>query len=312
MHRLARAAEAAQNIWLRSADAVTGHATALSDAKWAGSDSGNLWGQAQGGTDTRKGSGALTSPNGAAGTYDATYRQDYFGLQLGKDLYGKTTGHSGFVLGVTGGYLSSTLHQSGDSLSFDTVNAGGYATVSAGAFFASAIAKYDHYWIKASNLELGYRNRLQGSSWGTSAEAGFRLGSDQLFAEPVASISWTRTGLDDLQALGNGFDFDTASGLRGKVGLRSGALLGLASGAKALVYASGQVVHEFDGTDGLTFTSGGASDHVLNDRLGTYGEGRLGVSLLTEGPVSAYVEGTAHVGRSYRGGGGRVGVQIRF
>ena len=312
VHRLARAGEAAQNVWLRSADAVTGHMTALRDGEWAGTDTGKLWGQAQGGTDRRNGSGVLTSPNGNAGTYDATYRQDYYGFQLGKDLYGKTTGHGGVVLGVTGGYLSSTLHQSGDGLSFDAVNAGGYATVSAGRFFASALAKYDHYWVKASSPALDYQNRLQGSSWGASAEAGFRLGSERLFAEPVASIAWTRTGLDDLQVLGNGFAFDAASGLRGKAGLRGGALLAVTGSAKALVYASSQVVHEFAGTDGLTFTSGNASDHVLNDRLGTYGEGRLGVNLLTQGPVSAYVEGTAHIGRSYRGGGGRVGVLIRF
>ncbi len=312
VHRLARASEAAQNIWLRSADAVGGHLTSVRDEHWAEGASGRLWGQMQGGVDTRHGDGTRSLAGGGSATFDDGYRQDYYGAQLGFDLARQSRAKGGAAFGVSAGYMSSKVKASAERLSFDALNGGFYASIGAGRFFASATAQYDHYWVKAANVGLGYRDQIQGSTWGASAEAGVRLGSEKLFVEPVANLAWTRTSLDDLQAFGQILDFDRATGLRGKAGLRGGAKTALGGGSTAIFYASGHVVHEFEGEAGLVLRSGGADAHIANPRLGTYGETTLGMSVLGTGAVSGYVEGVAHVGQSYRGGGVRAGLRLKF
>ncbi len=312
VYRLARASEAAQNIWLRSADAVGGHLTSVRDERWADDTSGRLWGQMQGGVDTRHGDGTRSLAGGGSATFEDGYRQDYYGGQLGFDLARRSGADGGAALGVSAGYMSSRVKASGERLSFDALNGGFYGSIGAGRFFASALAQYDHYWVKAANVGLGYRDQIQGSSWGASAEAGVRLGGDKLFVEPVANLAWTRTSLDDLHAFGQVLDFDRATGLRGKTGLRAGAKTALGAGSMAIFYASGHVVHEFEGEAGLVLRSGGVDAHIANSRLGTYGEGTLGMSVLSAGALSGYVEGVAHLGQSYRGGGARAGLRLKF
>lgn len=301
--RLARTNEAAQTLWLKSADAWSAHMATLRSGDEAGD---RIWGQFLGGVNTRKGTATLSDGSQAADHY----RQDYEGAQIGIDLARSRSDRGALVFGATGGYLGSKVNGGGDRQAFDAANLGAYAAWSSDGFFVSALAKYDRYWVKLSNASLGYKDQVTGAAWGAQADVGYRFGSDRLFVQPAASLAWTRTSLGDAQLLGQTIDFASATGLRGKAGAQLGGRLTLAGGSSAILYGGGSVVREFSGKGGLTLLSGGTSQRVGQDRLGTYGEVKLGLNVVTTGRLSGFVEGTADVGKTFNGGGGKVGLRF--
>ena len=109
---------------------------------------------------------------------------------------------------------------------------------------------------------------------GGRLEAGLRLRSAGLFAEPRASLTYSRASLGDLTADGGAFDYDRFTGVRGRAGLRLGRLTEIAASAVAF-YVDGAVGKEFEGRDGLRFANGGQVVDIRADRLGTYGQGAL-------------------------------------
>lgn len=314
LYRLARANEGAENVWLKSAEAWSGRTAAIRDARWAateGATGSRLWGQLAGGADKRDGGVPAAGPGGAAARVGTGYRQDHFGAQLGYDLVGGGAGGGGATVGVTGGYLNSTLRTSGERLSFDAANAGLYVGFNSGRFFVGALGKYDRYWVDANGRTLTFADRFHGASYGVQGEAGFRLGGATFFAEPIAGLAYVRTDLNDLRALGQVVDFDKADGLRGSAGVRIGGARALGAG-RIVYYATGRAVREFEGKDGLTFRSGGLGQAIATSRLGTYGAASAGVSILSAGPVSGFIEAEGRFGSSYKGGGGRAGISVRF
>ncbi|WP_294058242.1 autotransporter domain-containing protein [Sphingomonas sp.] len=304
VYRIAQASEAAQTLWLKSADAVSGHVASL---RQQGKSSG-IWAQLIGGIDKREGTASVALPGGGAAGVDIAYRQTSYGGQIGVDL-----GSVGrFAYGVTGGYLSSKLRQGSDRLKFDTANIGVYAGYGAGAFSAAFQAKYDRHWVGLTSPTLGYSADLHGSSVGAKLDLGYRLGTKALAIEPVASLAWTRTDLGDLAAFGQTVELDEASGLRGSAGVRVSHPFAIGGRQAGSVYLSGKVLHEFAGTDGATLVSGGTSAHVANLRTPTHGQLTGGVDVARLGGFSAFVEGSATFGSAYKGTGGRLGVRLGF
>lgn len=305
--------EGAQTLWYRSADAVTSHLRMLRDGEWQASDAkGGVWLEMFGGLDKRR-ARDIDTTFGVDRSIDSAYKQDYFGGQAGAD-FGSATDTGGFVFGVTAGYQSSTLRFSydGDRFAYDALNAGVYGGFKLGPLFVNALGKYDHYTITARSPIAGFHSHFDGNGYGAQVEAGARLGSDDLFFEPVASIAYVRTDLDDLAVLGQRIDFDTMDGLRGKAGVRLGSNMTLAGGSRLTAYVSGMAVHEFDGDDGLAFSSGATTLRFDNHRIGTYGQGTVGFDITTPGGVTGFIEGTGDYNKNYRGGGGRAGIRVKF
>jgi hypothetical protein len=83
-------------------------------------------------------------------------------------------------------------------------------------------------------------------------------------------------------------------------------------GSTAVFYLDAAVVHEFKGKDGLDFISGGTFQAIENTRIGTYGQGTLGVNIVTVGALSGFAEGDANLGSAFKGGGGRIGLSVKF
>lgn len=311
--RALRINEAAQQLWYRSADAVSAHLTELRDAKFGGyeADGGRLWLQMYGQSSVRDGSQTFTSFN-LTRAVDLSYKQDTFGGQLGLGIGGG--GDGAFAFGVTGGYQSSDVKFAGsaDGARFDAVNLGAYASFQSNSVFANVLGKYDYYWINANSPSSGLGDKLHGKSYGVQGELGIRLGSDSFYAEPVATLAYVRTDLNDLRAPAATIDFDQLDGLRGKAGLRIGSKVDLGGSATAVIYAQGNYVHEFKGEDGLTFDTGGAGLAYRNRAIGDYGQGKIGVSIGGAGSVSGFIEGFGNIGGNYKGGGGRGGLRIKF
>jgi len=301
--RLAKVTQAAQSIWQQSADAWSSHMAELRDGGGAGRC---LWGQAYGKVDTLHQN--VSSDN-------VGYRQDYYGFQAGLDLAGKQSEDGrGVVFGLTGGYLSSHVNfRAGpERLRFDTENVGGYASVRVGPLFANLLGQYDHYRIDTFNGVEHWNDSFNGNGYGAQGEVGARFGGDGFFAEPVATLSWTKTDIGTLHALGQSIDFGNGSALTGKLGLRLGGTSDMGKGGKAVFYARAAWVHSFHGDGSALLESGGTSDGVTTAKLGDYGEGSIGVNLLTSGRLSGFIEGDADVGKSYKGGGGRVGIRFKL
>lgn len=311
VYRTLKTAEGAANIWNRGTDGWEAHLAEGRDTRAAGFETGRqAWGQIYGGVDTRDEMRDVATPGSGTARYDLGYRQTYYGVQMGVDL----ANSGSTVFGVTGSYVSSDQHSHGsaDRTHYETVSFGGYAGFHSGPFFASALAQYGHDWLKLDSPQLGWSARLKGDLYGGEAQVGVRFGSDTLYAEPVASLSYLHSDISDLHALGQTIAFDGANGLRGKFGARLGASIDLKGGGKALLYATGNAVHEFKGEDGATFLSGGGSATLGNQRIGTYGQGSIGVNFVSAGKVSGFIEADGNVGGDFKGAGGRAGISLKF
>lgn len=268
----------------------------------------HVWGQIYGGVSNRDATQAIGGAD-----YALDYRQDFYGFQVGVDLGGSLNDAGSTVFGVTAGYISSrqTFERGGDRAEFDTVNVGAYGSVRRGAFFANALGQYAHHAIDAHGRMLNWSDKTRGDGYGLQGEIGARLGSDNVFIEPLASLAWQKADIDGLSLLGQSIDFDKLDGLTGKLGARIGGTARV-FGTQAVFYARGSWVHQFDGRPTATLVSGGTSETIEGRRMGDYGQAAVGVTILSEGPVSGFVEGNATFGSSTRGGGGRAGMRFKF
>ena len=316
VYRQAQLGEALTTLWNRSADAVSAQLGAGRDAAWitgSSADSGRFWLQALGEANTRKDRRSFSYQGLVQNDVDLGYQQDAFGAQAGFDLVGGGEG-SAFIAGVTAGYLNSTTRFSaggGDRFEVDAGNIGLYAGFRGGPFFVNGLAKYDFYDVERRSYFAALEGADNASGWGGKVETGFRFGSSAFFAEPVVSLAYSHISLDDFNIDSNAFDYDRFTGLRGKAGLRVGGSADF-GGSTVAYYIGGAAVKEFEGKDGLRFTSAGQTVDLVGDRLGTYGLGTIGVNIATVNGVSGFIEGHGEFGDEYRGGGGRAGLRIAF
>lgn len=307
VYRFARLNEGAQSIWLKSAEAFTGHMRSSRDL---GDPGKRIWGQMSGGVANRDETRAVAGGNGfAAASYDLDYRQDFYGGELGFDA----VQGEGVTAGVMGGYTSSTqrFKANGDKGRTDALNVGVYGGVTKGAVFANLLVKYDHFSTHVSSQEMDWNDKIGGHSIGAQGEVGARLGSAKFFVEPAASLAWQSTSLGDIEALDQKIAFDKADGLRGRIGARLGGVTKL-GGTELTFYGAGDFVHEFKGKDGATLLSAGQSVWVPGARMDDYGQATLGLDIKGSGPVSGFIQGSGTFGSSYSGVDGRAGIRFAF
>lgn len=321
-YRTINYSEGIRSLWLKSADAVSAQLRARRDTLWSqggGDTTGRFWMQFHGSKETRK-SQRNFNAFGQSRLTDTGYDQDYFGGQLGLDLSGSSGERGGFAVGLTGGYLNSSLNSTGsaDRVVFEVVNAGVYASYSAGNVFFNALGKYDHYWATANAPSANFEQKFSGNVYGARAELGLRFGSDSLFIEPAASISYVKNDTGTLTPLGTSIAFDDDDGLRGRIGARVGTEFDI-GGPQMALYAGANYVHEFKGQDAVTFTGGGQTLRYTNPRLRDYGEAMVGMTIAQSAAVSGFFEAnylrsfsTSNGQPSIDGIGGRVGVRFRF
>ena len=307
IYRLVKLGEGAQAVWRQSAEAWSSHMLELRDVEAGGS---RLWGQSFGSVADREQSRTI-----GGNAYRLDYRQDFYGAQVGVDFGGLSSdsGETRSVFGLTAGYLSArqNFKQGGDRVTFDTLSLGGYGMARKGAFYGNLLAQYDHHWVDAGNRGLGWSDRSKADGYGIAGEIGAHLGTERLFAEPQVSLSWQHTDIGSLRPFGQRVDFGGNTALTGKLGGRIGGVVDIGA-TRAVFYARGDYVREFDGKGMLSFGSGGVVQTLEGQRMGDYGQAAIGVNILSQGLISGFVEGNATFGTSASGGGGRAGIRIRF
>lgn len=139
-----------------------------------------------------------------------------------------------------------------------------------------------------------------------------QLGDDIYFIEPVASLAWTRTDLDDIDALGQRLEFDTANGIRGKFGANFGGRGDMGGGNWLTYFASTKVVSDFGGKNRLTLVSGSQNEEISMKRPSTFGEGVLRLGYLTGNGFEAFVEAEGEIGKDHESIGGSAGIRLNF
>jgi hypothetical protein len=315
VYRAVKFGSAAQDIWDKSAQGWSGHLSALRDARSSGdAQAGRVWGQVFAASDSRDDQRHVIDGAGASQTYDLDFKQDYTGFQAGVDLVSKPLVGGDLVAGVTGGYLKSTLDfaRSEQKATFDSVNLGGYASLTRGRLYANGLAQYAHHSVDVSDNGAGYAGSFKGATYGARLEAGARMGAGRMVIEPNASLTYLRSGLKDLQALGQTLDFDTAEGLKGRLGARVSGQSRLKNGQHLVFSAGAALVHDFDGDAGVTLVSGASREHLDDDRAKTWGQGTAGVSYTAKRGFTVYGQGQVDRGDGYRSVAAQVGVKLPF
>lgn len=303
--------QASDHMWDASAELWRSHGLARRDAFFGGLDDAGaprLWGSLQGGHVSRD-----WSSHDGDDVVDLDYRQTRRGGQLGYDLLGREAETSTVRVGLTGGYSTATLgyRSGGERIELSTANIGLYASYVGERLFANLLVKYDDHGIEVDAATFASSEKLGGSTWGADGEVGLRLGDSGMFVEPAIGLAWTRTSIDDLAASAQSVAFDDSQQVKARLGARFGGTSGFPGGDALTIYASAHAVRLFGSDYALTVTSG-ASQRIEGRRLGTFGEGRLGLAYRTAGGFELFLESQGDVGSGYDGLTGRAGFRVGF
>ena len=303
------ALQAADHMWDMSADLWRTQGLSRRDALMG--DLGavsRLWGSLQGGRATRD----WTTADGDD-AIDLGYRQTRQGGQIGYDLFGGGGETGALRFGLTGGYATSKLRyrEGGERIELSTANVGIYANYVGERLFANLLVKYDHHDVELDAAAFSSTQDIGGSTWGVDGEVGMRFGSTGMFIEPSVGLAWSATDIDSLGTATQRLEFETSKQVKARIGARFGGSSHFANGGALTLYASGNAVRIFGDDYGLTVTAG-ETQRIEGDRLGTFGEGRVGLSYRTAGGFEAFAEGQGELGSGYDGITGRVGFRVGF
>ncbi|MBB4859591.1 hypothetical protein HNO88_002920 [Novosphingobium chloroacetimidivorans] len=298
--------DGARQITYRSSDAVAAHLDGVRTGK-------AFWMDAYGLVDKRRQSYATTAFGQPVG-YSLDSKQDFFGVQAGVDLLGTETGT---VAGVTGGYASSQLNITAGAgrVRYDSFNVGLYGRAAVGPLRIEGLAKYENVRARYRDVLAGLGDKSKADGFGGYVKVSGAFGSDRFTVSPFASLDYSDLDWKGLDLGVATADFDTAKGLRGKAGARVDALVSDGP-SKIRVYASGAYVHEFKGRDRMTLAStdagGGFSFAYRLPAVPDYGQAKIGIAIDQGERVSGFIEAQGDFSSSYKGGGARAGLSLRF
>lgn len=277
-----------------------------------------VWGKMIGSWSTRDES---VTHVGRAGTYqyDTGYSQDTYGFVAGAD-FGKSSGEQTWILGVLGGYLSSSvdMEKSLNGGSFTGGTVGAYATYLNGGFFVDALFKADILTFDYDAIGLYLDTNKQSSdvnSLGFTIDTGYRFNwTETLFVEPVATLSYVQTNIDDFWLPPSAsVDFHDGESLRASVGARVGGRVHETENYVFEGSVTGRFWYEFKGDNYATFTSPGI-EVVANDSLeGAFGE--VGAALNWFGKESGwngFVNANIKFSGDYTSGTANAGIRYQF
>ena len=302
------------NSWNQSGDAWSARMTELRDVAWSGfeerADGFEMWAQGYAGSEGQDQVRSF-NPGGAPTTVDLSYDQEFQGFQFGGDIQ-RSMGSGRMVFGLTGGIGRSDLEfASGNSTTFEGGNVGAYAAFTAGGFFLNGLVKADRFQATVFSQTALVREEIDGTSYGAKGEIGYRLNLGGFFVEPVATLAYVDTDLDDLTVPGGVFTFEDGESLRGEAGVRMGGDFAFGS-SRIQPFVGVFAVEEFEGQSTAVFTSGATAFGLQDIEPDTYGKVSLGVNLLDQDGVNLFIRGDAAFAGEAQGGSIRIGARWSF
>jgi hypothetical protein len=294
----ARFGAMAGGLWYESADAVSAQLDTARDGRRGRGPA--LW--LQGWTAQSERSGTQTLAG--AGTFDVSFEQDFQGLQGG---FGFQAGSA--VFGITGGRgRSEAVFAGGDPVDMEVRNVGLYAQGRAGPLFFNVLAKRD--WAE---LEIapgaGLGAEFDADLFGVQANAGLRLGSGALYAEPSLGLSWVQADLESFESGPATVEPGQFDSLRARAGLRVGARVPL-GGGDLLPFVAADVYEELGGRNESAFTLG-ETLRLFDEPAGSRGQAAAGVGFVAAG-FEAFVRGEMDFSGGADARAVRVSARLRF
>jgi outer membrane autotransporter protein len=224
---------------------------------------GGVWAQAFGALAQRDDRATFALHSGRY-TYDTGTSQQTAGVVAGLDgvTKGVFGGSDALVLGVMGGYTASevqfTASRSGTTVNNAVGSAGVYGTYLSGPFFVDALVKGDFHTVDYTGALAPFTatEQVKSNSIGGRVDAGVRFGS-AAYVEPIATLAYVSTTMDDLAVGGSTVQFDDAASLRGRLGLRVGGQLSQFGNTVISGSLTGSVWQEFQGQSTVDIVSGG-------------------------------------------------------
>ncbi len=156
--------------------------------------------------------GDLTAAAVGDVTCNATTEQDFYGLQVGRDIAKLNFGGTGLNvhLGVTTGYFEATSKESGGSFSAKSQVpfADLYAVATKGNFFADGLLRWDFYDNSLTDRVNGlHGQKSDARGFSIMGNMGYRIdvhpnNSSKWVFEPSAVVPWSCTDVEPLNGVG--------------------------------------------------------------------------------------------------------------
>lgn len=236
------------------------------------------------------------SKGGGSLSHDVSCGQMVQGVQIGADMLNRLANGSAMAFGVFGGYVNSDQQFTETSNRFRAdINAwqvGAYVTYLEGPAFIDVM-------FKAEFLDGEFRNpgplpvmaKLSGSNLGVQLNAGYRADvTENMFIEPVATLSYVGTSLDSTSVYSGTVGFDDATSLRGRLGVQFG-LDWMSDDTTIRPFGALSYWHEFEGDNVTTLTSGGLPWSITDSAVDGWWQFGLGLELANANGFSGFVRG---------------------
>ncbi|GKX35197.1 MAG: hypothetical protein MnENMB40S_28150 [Rhizobiaceae bacterium MnEN-MB40S] len=323
----------AQNMWHTTADGYldrssdlreiygstgTGYSTANADfieaapppaAPAVNNNDNGVWLRGIGQYAESEGSESFEAFPGQFVSFNTDYNETIWGIEGGVDHAFHLNNGSTLVLGLMGGYVTNSVEFSGvgDTATVDGGMAGVYATWVNGPGYIDALFKAD--FLTADFSVGGSPASSDILNLGGRIEGGYRFtNASGYYIEPVASLAYVNTSVDDLTVLGTGVQIEDGDSLRGKIGGRLGTTMIVGNG-KLDPYINAYVGGEFLGDNSAVI----AGLSLQDDISGVFGEVGAGFNWYNAtNNWSVYGQANYIFADEYWAGNGTLGVRYSW
>jgi outer membrane autotransporter protein len=281
----------------------------------SGNHKTGLWAKISGNWDDQDTSVDQTI-SGTGVTIDTGFSQNTYDVLGGADFSPSGEG-SGFRFGLYGGYTQSDLSFSsyGASADYKGGVAGAYVAYTSGGWYADTQLNANFLGVdyNAPALGPGVTASANSTSVGVLANTGYRMQNGWGFVEPIASLTYVNTSIDNMTGGNATVDFSNGQSLRAGVGGRIGTSFGAPGGMKTEVSLLAKVWNEFEDANDVTITSGGNSVTFSDNISGVFGEVSATASLYNAARTwSTFVTGGAKFNNDFTSWDAKAGVRTTF
>ncbi len=246
--------------------------------------------------------------------------QSVYGIFAGFD-FGTDNLHDqgdALLFGLLAGYIHSDLDfdSTNTEWTYKGPSVGAYATYLDHAFYADALVKADFLDIEIDAEDLAPSENdadTDAVNIGGRIDTGYKIG-ETWFVDPQATLAVVHTEIDDVDDIfGGSVEFDDATSVRGRLGLRLGYENTDSNGAIYSGDVMASVWQEFNGDNDVTIFSPGFGPAGASDDPGeTFGDLSIGFNIVAPEGWSGFLRGDYQFGEDYEAFGGNAGVRYSW
>ena len=300
--------EGGETLWRKASDAWSAQMASMRDLPDSGaSPEGRIWASVYGSGDTRQDEGETD--------FSLKTEQTSGGVQFGGDMVRTQSDKGRFSMGMTGGYAQAYQSYQGtaDKGKLTSINFGGYLTLRHGRFFFNALAQAAEQSFELNDAAAGFNDTFDATTYGGKAEFGLKAGSKLFSYEPIVSLTYDRSTVNNMQALGQSAVFTPSETLQGALGWRVSGQRRLSGGSTIGYFASVSATHDFLGENRMTFISGDYAQKITDADQVSFGRQlELGASWRSASGFTLDLAAQGNYSKAYSSIGGHIGARFRF